>query len=117
MGEHQNWLTTLNIQFVAKLIMQDFCIVKQVDHTLTEMFAQTPFRYSSIVCSDPLPSDEEELSTYMAYKELTTDYQRSRRITPTQHLDLSAVLEKRLPKGGRIQADYFESKRSDNISQ
>ena len=44
----------------------------------------------------------------MAYKELTTDSQRSRHITPTQHLELISILEKRLPTGGRIQADYFE---------
>ena len=43
MSEHQNWLTTLNIQLVAKLIMQYFCVNKQGDHTLAEMFARISF--------------------------------------------------------------------------
>ena len=44
------------------------------DHTLAELFAKVPFHYS-------LNSDEEELSTYMAYKDLVTNYERTRRIT------------------------------------
>ena len=89
--------------------MQYFCTKKQGDHTLAELFAQVPFYYS-------LASDEEELGTYMAYKELTTDDQRTRRITPTQHLELISILERRLPKGSRIESDYLESKKQDNNS-
>ena len=73
------WQTVLDIDYVAKLIMQYFGSNKQRDHgdhTLAELFAKVPFHYS-------LNSDEEELSTYMAYKELVTNYERTRRITPT----------------------------------
>ena len=73
------WQTVLDIDYVAKLIMQYFGSDKQRDHgdhTLAELFAKVPFHYS-------LNSDEEELSTYMAYKELVTNYERTRRITPT----------------------------------
>ena len=79
------------------------------DHTVAELFAKVPFHYS-------LNSDEEELSSYMAYKELVSDYERTRRITPTQHVELVTILEKRLARGSRIQSDYFESKRSDPVS-
>ena len=78
------WQTVLDIDYVAKLIMQYFGSNKQRDHgdhTLAELFAEVPFHYS-------LNSDEEELSTYMAYKELVTNYERTRRITPNQHVEL-----------------------------
>ena len=55
------WQTVLDIDYVAKLIMQYFGSNKQRDHgdhTLAELFAKVPFHYS-------LNSDEEELSTYM----------------------------------------------------
>ena len=52
----------------------------------------------------------------MAYKELVTNYERTRRITPNQHVELVTVLEKRLACGSRIQADYLESKRGDSMS-
>ena len=101
------WQTVLNIDYVAKLIMQYFGSNKQryhADHTLAELFAKVSFRYS-------LDSDEEELSTYMAYKELVSNYERTRRITPNQHVELVTILEKRLARGSRIQSDYFESTR------
>ena len=79
------------------------------DHTLAELFAKVPFHYS-------LNSDEEELSTYMAYKELVSNYERTRRITPNQHVELVTILEKRLARGSRIQSDSFESKRGDSMS-
>ena len=103
--QRHDWMILLNTTIVATLIMQYFCTNEQGDHTLPELFAQVPFHYS-------LASDEEELGTY---KELTTDYQRFRRITPTQHLELISILEKRLSRGGRIQSDYFESEKQDNI--
>ena len=53
---------------------------------------------------------------YMAYKELVSDYERTRRITPNQHVEFVTILEKRLARGIRIQSDYFESKRSDAVS-
>ena len=101
------WQTVLNIDYVAKLIMQYFGSNKQryhADHTLAELFAKVSFRYS-------LDSDEGELSTYMAYKELVSNYERTRRITPNQHVELVTILEKRLARGSRIQSDYFESTR------
>ena len=79
------------------------------DHPLAELLAKASFHYS-------LNSDEEELSTYMAYKELVTNYERTRRITPNQHVELVTLLEKRLARGSRIQSDYFESKRGDSMS-
>ena len=88
--QRHDWMILLNTTIVATLIMQYFCTNEQGDHTLPELFAQVPFHYS-------LASDEEELGTY---KELTTDYQRFRRITPTQHLELISILEKRLSRGG-----------------
>ena len=65
------WQTVLDIDYIAKLIMQYFGSNKQRDHgdhTLAELFAKVPFHYS-------LNSDEEELSTYMAYKELVSNYE------------------------------------------
>ena len=52
----------------------------------------------------------------MAYKELVSNYERTRRITPNQHVELVTILEKRLARGSRIQSDYFESKRVDTVS-
>ena len=66
-------------RYIANLIMQYFGTNKQGDHgdhTLAELFVKVPFHYS-------LNSDEEELSTYMAYKELVSNYVRTRRLTPT----------------------------------
>ena len=104
--------TVLNIEYVAKLIMQYFGTSKQGDHgdhTLAKLFAKVPFHYS-------LNFDEEELSTYMAYKELVSGYERTRRITPTQNVELVTILKKRLARGSRVQSDYFESKRADTVS-
>ena len=56
------------------------------------------------------------MGTYIAYKELVTNYERTRRITPNQHMELVTILEKRLARGSRIQSDYFESKRGDSMS-
>ena len=58
-----NWQNLLPIESVGTLIMQYFCKNKQGDHTLAELFAKVPFHYS-------LSSDEEDLVTYMAYKEI-----------------------------------------------
>ena len=52
----------------------------------------------------------------MAYKELVSNYERTRRITPNQHAELVTILEKRLARGSHIQSDYFESKRGDSLS-
>ena len=79
--------------------MQYFCKNKQGDHTLAELFAKVPYHYS-------LPSDEEELVNYMTYKEIATDHERVRHITASQHAELIAILEKRLPRGSRILGDY-----------
>ena len=49
-------------------------------------------------------------------KELVSDYERTRRITPTQHVELVTILEKRLARSSWVQSDYFESKRSDPVS-
>ena len=106
------WQTVLDIDYIAKLIMQYFGKNKQRDHgdhTLAELFAKVPFHYS-------LNSEGEELSTYMAYKELVSNYERTRRITPNQHVELVTILEKRLARGSRIQSDYYESKRGDSMS-
>ena len=106
------WQTVLDIDYVAKLIMQYFGSNKQRDHgdhTLAELFAKVSFHYS-------LNSDEEELSTYTAYKELVSNYGCTRRITPNQHVELVTILEKRLAPGSRIEADYFESKWADSVS-
>ena len=89
--------------------MQYFCKNKQGNHTLVELFAKVPFHYS-------LSSDEEELVTYMAYKELATDHERVRRITASQHDELISILEKRLPRGSRIEADYVAHKSRDDES-
>ena len=86
------WQTVLDIDYIAKLIMQYFGMNKQRDHgdhTLAELFAKVPFHYS-------LNSDEEMLSTYMAYKELVSNSERTCRITPNQHVELVTILEKRL---------------------
>ena len=96
--ERFEWQTVLDIDYVAKLIMQYLGSNKQRDHgdhTLAELFAKVPFHYS-------LNSDEEELSTYMAYKELVTNYERTCRITPNQHVELVTLLKKRLARGSRI---------------
>ena len=82
------WQTVLDIDYVAKLIMQYFGSNKQRDHgdrTLAELFAKVPFYYS-------LNSDEEELSTYMAYKVFVSNYECTRRITPNQHVELVTIL-------------------------
>ena len=52
----------------------------------------------------------------MAYKEIDTDHERVRRITASQHDELISILEKRLPRGSRIQADYIAHKLRDNES-
>ena len=39
------------------------------------------------------------MSMYMAYKKLVSGYERTRRITPTQHVELVTILEKVLPSG------------------
>ena len=52
----------------------------------------------------------------MAYKEIATDHERVRRITASQHDELIAILEKRLPRGSRIQADYVTHKSRDDES-
>ena len=104
-----NWQNLLPIESVATLIMQYFCKKKQGDHTLAELFAKVPFHYS-------LSCDEEELVTYMAYKEIATDHERVRRITALPHDELISILEKRLPRGSRIQADYVTHKSRDNES-
>ena len=105
------WQTVLDIEYIANLIMQYFFTKQQGDHgdhTLAELFAKVPFHYS-------LNSDEEELSTYMAYKDLVSNYERTR-LNPTQHVELVTILVKRLARGSRIQSDYFESKRADSVS-
>ena len=56
------------------------------------------------------------MSTYIAYKDLVSNYERTRRHNPTQHVELVTILEKRLARGSRIQSDYFESKRVDTVS-
>ena len=89
--------------------MQYFCKNKQRDHTLAELFAKVPFHYS-------LSCDEEELVTYMAYKEIATDHERVRHITASQDAELIAILEKRLPRGSRILGDYVAHKARDNES-
>ena len=87
--------------------MQYFCISTQGDKTLAENFDKIPFHYS-------LASDEDELGTYREYKDLVSNYVRSRgTLTPSQHSELTSILEKRLPKGSRIQADYLESKKAE----
>ena len=104
-----NWQNLLPIESVATLIMQYFCTNKQWDHTLAELFAKVPFHYS-------ISSDEEELVTYMAYKEIATDHERVRRITASQHDELISILEKRFPRGSCIQADYVTHKSRDDES-
>ena len=97
------WQTVLDIEYTADLIMRYFGTKQQGDHgdhTLAKLSAKVPFHYS-------LNSDEEELSTYMAYKDLVSNYERTRRLNPTQHVELVTILEKRLARGSRIQADYF----------
>ena len=44
----------------------------------------------------------------MAYKDLVSNYERTRRLNSTQHVELVTILQKRLARGSRIQADYFE---------
>ena len=105
--QKHDWQNLLTIQHVAVLIIQYFCTNKQADQTLMELFGKIPFHYS-------LPSGEEELATYMAYRELITDYERTRRITSAQQAELVSIL--RLARGSRIQADYLESKRNDSVS-
>ena len=56
------------------------------------------------------------MSTYIAYKALVTNYERTKRITHNQQMELVTILEKRLARGSRIQSDYFESKRVDTVS-
>ena len=52
----------------------------------------------------------------MAYKEIDTDHERVRRITASQYEELISILEKRHPRGSRIQADYIAHKSRDNES-
>ena len=85
--QRHDWQNILPIQHVAVLIMQYFCTNKQADHTLAELFCKIPFHYS-------LSSDEEELTTYMAYRELISDHERTRRITVDKQTELVAILEK-----------------------
>ena len=107
--QRPHWQNLLPIESVGTLVMQYFCKNKRGDHTLAELFAKVPFHYS-------LSSDEEELVTYMAYKEIATDHERGRRITASQHAELIAILKKRLPRGSRIQADYVTHKSRDDES-
>ena len=83
------WQAVLDIEYIANLIMQYFGTKQQGDHgdhTRAELFAKVPFHYS-------LNFDEEELSTYMAYKDLVTNYERTRRLNPAQHVELVTILE------------------------
>ena len=52
----------------------------------------------------------------MAYKKLAIDHERVHRITASQHDELISILEKRLPRGSRIQADYVAHKSMDDES-
>ena len=52
----------------------------------------------------------------MTYKEIATDHERVRRITASQHEEKISILEKRLPRGSRIQADYVTHKSRDDKS-
>ena len=52
----------------------------------------------------------------MVYKEIATDHERVRRITASQHDELIAILEKRLPRGSRILADSVTHKSRDDES-
>ena len=72
--QKHDWQNPLTIKHVAILIMQYFSTNKQADQTLAELFGKIPFHYS-------LSSNEEELATYMAYRELITDYERTHHIT------------------------------------
>ena len=88
--QEYGWQNLLSIQHVAVLIMQYFCINKQADQTLEELFGKIPFHYS-------LSSDEDELATYMAYRELIMDYEQTRRITSAKQeekSELVSILEK-----------------------
>ena len=104
-----NWQNLLPIESVATLVMQYFCTNKQGDHTSAELFAKVPFHYS-------LSSDEEEIVMYMAYTEIATDHERVRHITASQQDELISILEKRLPRGSRILADYVTHKSRDDES-
>ena len=52
----------------------------------------------------------------MDYRELITDYERTRRFAAEQQTELVAILEKRLGRCSRVQADYLESKKNDIVS-
>jgi hypothetical protein len=101
------WQNFLDIESVAKYVLQFFSPNKRGNKTLAENFAQIPFHYS-------LSSDEDELATYLAYKELLANYTLAKgELQKEQHLELISILEKRLPRGSRIQNDYNHSKVND----
>lgn len=92
------WLAEYSANTTCCLLSWSWSISAQInkqDYTLAELFSKIPLHYS-------LSSDEEELTTYMEYRELITDYARTRRITADQQTELVAILDKRLARGSRI---------------
>ena len=89
--QKHDWQNQLSVQHVEVLILQHFCTNKQGDHNLAELFAKVPFHYS-------LALDEEELAPYMAYKELVTDFKRTRHVTAAQQAELVTILEFNSPE-------------------
>ena len=105
--DRHDWPSRLTITQVAVLMLQYFCPHRLGDSTLAENFANVPFHYS-------LETHEDEISTYMAYLELVTNHERSRGALSTiEHQELVTILEKRLPKGSRIQNEYFQLRNSE----
>ena len=89
--QKHDWQNQLRVQHVEVLILQYLCANKQGDHTLAELFVKVPFHYS-------LALDEEELAPYMAYKDLVTDFNRTRRVTAAQQAELVTILEFNSPE-------------------
>ena len=110
-NERHNWKTALSVIKVATLIVQYFGIKMDSARTLAENFAKIPFHYS-------LETHEFELRTFMAYKTLVLNHERSSSIvlSDAQHKELILIIEKRLPIGSRIQSDYVAAKRMTNNS-
>ena len=87
-NERHNWKTTLSVIKVATLIVQYFGVKMDSARTLAENFAKIPFHYS-------LESNEHELRTYMSYKTLVINHERTSSIalTDAQHKELTFIIE------------------------
>ena len=99
-NERHNWKTALSMIKVATLIVQYFGVkLDSSARTLAENFAKIPFHYS-------LETHGFELRTYVSYKTLTLNHERTSSIAlaDAQHKELFLIIEKRSPMDSWIQS-------------